>query len=238
MYKLTATGFREARSYIERARAIAGDDPKLDQIAAVVEFHEFYLGFSTDSARLARGLVFAEKALSANPRDEYSHWILGILSAFLGQHDRGVGALRRSIELNPNFALGHGTLATVLAWAGEADQSREQNQIALRLNPRDPSNFFRYFGLSLAEFVAGRYGEAVNWARMVANQKSDWLLGHVLLIASLAMDAQSEEAVAALTTCQLRYPDARISAVAWLPFKRPGDLERLKEGLRKAGLPE
>jgi tetratricopeptide (TPR) repeat protein len=137
MYKLTATGFREARSHVEQARTIASDDPKLDQIAAVIEFHEFYLGYSRDGAQLARGLALAEKALAANPRDEYSHWILGILSAFLGQHDRGVGALRRSVEINPNFALGHGTLATVLAWAGEANQSREQNHIALRLNPRD-----------------------------------------------------------------------------------------------------
>ena len=37
MYKLTAIGFREAHSHIERARAIAGDDPKVDQIAAVVD---------------------------------------------------------------------------------------------------------------------------------------------------------------------------------------------------------
>ena len=238
MYKLTAIGFREGRSHVEQARTIASDDPKLDQIAAVLEFHEFYLGYSSDGVQLARGRALAEKALAANPRDEYSHWILGILSAFLGQHDRGIGALSRSVEINPNFALGHGTLATVLAWAGEANQSREQNQIALRLNPRDPSNFFRYFGLSLAEFIAGGYGEAVNWARMVASQKPDWLLGHVLLIASLAMNGQSEEALAALTSCRLRFPDARISALAWLPFKRQGDYERLKEGLRKAGLPE
>src|SRR5215469_15808305 len=153
----------------------------------------------------------------ASGRAQYSHWILGILSTFLGQHDRGVGALRRSVEINPNFALGHGTLATVLAWAGEANQSREQNHIALRLNPRDPSNFFRHFGLSLAEFVAGGYGEAVIWAKMVASQKPDWLLGHVLLIASLAMDGQSEEAIAALGPCHLRFPDARISALAWVP---------------------
>ena len=238
LYKLTAIWFREARSHIERARAIASGDPKVDQIAAIVEFHEVYLGHSSDSTQLARGLALAERALAANPRDEYSHWILGVLSAFLGQHDRGIGALRRSIELNPNFALGHGTLATVLAWSGEFDQSRKQNQIALRLNPRDPSNFFRYFGLSLAEFVAGRYSEAVNWARMVANQKPDWLLGHILLIASLAKDGQSDEAVTALTTCRLRHSDARISALAWLPFKWQGDFERLKEGLRKAGLPE
>src|SRR5262249_39810877 len=105
LYKLTATGFREARSHIESARAIAGDDPKVDQIAAVVEFHEFYLGHSSNRSQLDRGLAFAERAVSANPSDEYSHWILGLLSTCVGQHDRGIGALRRAIELNPNFAL-------------------------------------------------------------------------------------------------------------------------------------
>jgi hypothetical protein len=71
MYKLTAIGFREGRSHIEQARTIASDDPKLDQIAAVVDFHEFYLGYSSDGVQLARGLALAEKALAANPRDEY-----------------------------------------------------------------------------------------------------------------------------------------------------------------------
>jgi hypothetical protein len=68
--------------------------------------------------------------------------------------------------------------------------------------------------------------------------KPDWLLGHILLIASLAENGQSDEAATALTTCRLRYSDARIAMLAWLPFKRQGDFERLKEGLRKAGLPE
>ena len=74
--------------------------------------------------------------------------------------------------------------------------------------------------------------------KMVASQKADWLLGHVLLTSSLAMDGQSNDAAAALSACRLRYPDVRISELAWLPFKRHTDFERLKEGLRKAGMPE
>jgi adenylate cyclase len=237
-YQLTPNGFRERRSRIERSRAIAGDDPKLDMAAAILEFHEFYLGYSADSGQLARGLVLAEKACFANPRDEYSHWILGVLAAFLGQHDRGIAALRRSVELNPNFALGYGSLATVLAWAGEAEESQRQNEIALRLSPRDPSNYFRHFGLSLAGYVASRYDEAVKWARMVTNERPDWLLGHVVLIASLAMDGHQDQAAVAFTSCRLAHPDIQVSKLAWLPFKRHADFERLKEGLRSAGVPE
>jgi hypothetical protein len=34
-------------------------------------------------------------------------------------------------------------------------------------------------------------------------------------------------------------PEMRVSSVKeWLPFRRPADLARLEDGLRKAGLPD
>jgi len=238
LYKLTRSGLRDARSFASRALALAPDDPRVNQIAATVEFHEFWLGYSSDPAQLSRGLSYAEKSVSGNPRDEYSYWILGLLSAYLGQHDRGIGALERAIELNPNFALGHGTLGSILAWAGEAERSLRESETALRLNPRDPSNFFRHMGQALAHFAAGRHDEAAKWAALVANQKADWFLGHAVLIASLALAGRRQEAGAARDAYLFAFPKARIADLSWLPFRRPADAARFTEALREAGLPE
>jgi adenylate cyclase len=237
MYKLTKMGFAEARTSINQAFARTSDDPRLNQIAATVEFHEFWLGYSQDHTQLERGLSFAEKAVSLNPIDEYSCWIFGLLAAFTGQHDIGIGSLRRAIELNPNFSLGHGSLATILAFAGMSDESIRENEISLRLNPRDPSNFFRHYGLALAHFVAGQYAEAARWARRAAGGKPDWPVAHVILIASLRQHNRIDEAAAALKNYLVNFPNSRISDFWWLPIKLPAHRDDLTEGLRKAGLP-
>lgn len=238
MYMLTKSGFAGARSCIDKAFEIGTDDPRLYQVAAAIEFQEFYGGYSTDPEQLTRGLSLAANAISLNPLDEYSHWAMGLTSLLARQHDKSIGALRRSIELNPNFSLGHGSLATALAWSGEPEESIQQNEIALRLNPRDPSNFYRHFGIALAHFVAGRYDQAANSAEVVAGEKPDWRLGHAMLITAFAHMDRMQEAAAALRTCLFCFPDMRVGDLWWLPFKSPVDFEVFKHGLRKAGLPE
>ena len=238
MYRLTKGGFAEARSCINRAFEIGTDHPRLYQVAAAIEFQEFYLGYSIDPEQPKRSLSFALNAVSLNPLDEYAYWALGLANLLALQHERAIGALRRAIELNPNFSLGHGSLATILAWSGEPEESIRQNELALRLNPRDPSNFFRHFGIALAHFIAGRYDRAANSAKAVAGEKPDWHLAHAMLIAGLAHLDRMQEAGAALRTCLFSFPDLRVADFWWLPFRSPAALELLKEGLRKTGLPE
>src|SRR5829696_9110569 len=64
-----------------------------------------------------------------------------------------IALLRQALDINPNFFLAYGSLGTTLAFAGQADESIENTMICIRLNPRDPSIFFRYSSLSLAHFL-------------------------------------------------------------------------------------
>src|SRR5215208_2490202 len=50
--------------------------------------------------------------------------------------------------------------------------------ICMRLNPRDPSIFFRYSSLSLAHFLQKSFDEAREWADRAVARKPDWWLGH------------------------------------------------------------
>ena len=65
-------------------------------------------------------------------------------------------SLDRALEINPSCSLAYGSIGTALAWAGQTDASIERNGYALRINPQDPANFFRHFGLALAHYLAGR----------------------------------------------------------------------------------
>jgi tetratricopeptide (TPR) repeat protein len=149
-----------------------------------------------------------------------------------------VAELKRAIELNPNCSLAFGSLGTVLSYSGEPDESIKNNEIAIRLNPRDISIFFRYSGLAMAHFVAGRYSEAVQWARKCINRKPSWRVGHAVLSASLAHLNLLEEAKEAVNNNIENIPDETISELRFLPFKNHNDARRFEEGLRRAGLPE
>jgi hypothetical protein len=59
------------------------------------------------------------------------------------------------------------------------------------------------------------------------------------LAAANAMVGRHLDAQKAMTHLRALDPAMRISAVKeWVPLRRPDDLARLEDGLRKAGLPE
>ena len=90
----------------------------------------------------------------------------------------------------------------------------------------------------MAHFVAGRYSEAVQWARKSVQRKRSWRLGHAVLATSLAHLNLLEEAKEAVNNYIENIPDETISKIRFLPFKNHTDARRFQEGLRRAGLPE
>jgi predicted Zn-dependent protease len=85
--------------------------------------------------------------------------------------------------------------------------------------------------------MAGRYLEAVQWARKSIQRKPSWRIGHIVLASSLAHLDLLEEAKEAVDYYLENIPDAAISKLNLLS-KNLSYLRRLEEGLRKAGLPE
>ena len=100
----------------------------------------------------------AAEAVRLNSKDEYSHFILGlVLSAGFSDHDSAIIEFRRALDINPNFSLGYAGLGSAYSYTGDADASIAHAQTALRLNPQDPSNLFRYSNMAVAHFVTGEY---------------------------------------------------------------------------------
>jgi Flp pilus assembly protein TadD len=99
---------------------------------------------------------------------------------------------------------------------------------------------FRALGaVALAHFVAGRYDEASLWAAKALQARPNFLPAIRDLAASKALAGRDSEAQATMAHLRKLAPAMRVSAVKeWLPFRRPDDLARMEDGLRKAGLPE
>ncbi|MGR3716768.1 MAG: tetratricopeptide repeat protein [Thermohalobaculum sp.] len=171
-------------------------------------------------------------------RNEYAHWALGTSCWGLHRHEESIAALERAVELNPNCSVAYGSLGTALSLVGRVDEAIANQEIAIRSNPRDPSIFFRFAGIGLAHYLAGRYDTAVEWAGKAVHRMSQWYLGHFVLAASHMRANRLEEAKAAVERCLEVLPDASVSQLDRIPLKDATEMERFRDSLRKAGLPE
>jgi Flp pilus assembly protein TadD len=93
--------------------------------------------------------------------------------------------------------------------------------------------------MAFAHFFAGRYSDAVSWAEMALVERPNHVSGIRYLAASCAMAGRQEQAKIAMARLRKLDPALRLSNLKDVtPLRRPADLNRYIEGLRKAGLPE
>ena len=153
--------------------------------------------------------------------------------------DDGPAILDRALALSPNLAGALINNGWTKAFLGEPDLAIKHINDAMRLSPLDPLSFRTRAAVAFAHFVAGRYDESSLWAEKALQEKSNYLPALRELAASKALAGRDAEAKAAMARLRELAPAMRVSNVKqWQPFRRPDDLARLEDGLRKAGLPE
>ena len=240
IYELTNESLAAAEKIFRRAVASAPTSCDAHWGLACVLFHQVWMGQASDNkATISEAYKLAKKAIELDEYNEYAHWILGLIQFNRGKQDMSIAAFERAIELNPNCSLAYGSLGTALSIFGDPDESIRNNEIAIRSNPKDPSIFFRYSGIAMAHFRAGRYSKASQWARKSINRKPNWRIGHAVLASSLVQLNLFGEAEEAIDEYLENIPNETISDLRTvLPFNNPDDTHRFEEGLRKAGLPE
>jgi adenylate cyclase len=239
VYELTKESLATAETLFRRAVASAPTSCDAHHLLASVLSHQVIMGFVSDrDEAISQAYELAKRAVALDDRNEYAHWNLGVVQILRRKHDMAIAELERAVELNPNCSVAYGALGNVLSYSGEPDESIKNNEIAIRSNPRDISIFFRFSGIAMAHFVAGRYSEAAQWARKSIHRKPNYGVGHAVLASSLAHLNRLEEAKEAVGNYLEIIPDVTISELRHLPFKNPDDAQRFEEGLRKAGLPE
>jgi adenylate cyclase len=188
-------GLTMAQSMIE----LYPDSPEGHKLLSLITTHFVLMGFASDPDLLKREAYnSAQIALDFDANDEHSQWALGlVLGFFQNRIAEAEAAFSRAIEINPNFSLGYGSLGSTLAYAGRAAESIEKTQYAIRLNPRDPSIFFRYSSLAISYFNLSDFEQARKWAQLSVERNSEWWVAHAILAASLLMLGLKQEAVEA-----------------------------------------
>jgi adenylate cyclase len=199
-----------------------------------MELRAYWGGWSPDPKEtLRKALEYELKALALDESIAMTHNLLGDVYASMGQLDRGIAEQAKARALNPNDPNIKAESAAYLAYAGRVDEAIKLLTDAMRLNPFYPEWYL--WNVAIVHYPAGKYDAAVDAVERMREPPVDALL---FLAASYAQLGRVTEAQATVKRVLALDPNATVAKfAAQQPYKNPEDLERYKDGLRKAGLP-
>jgi hypothetical protein len=109
----------------------------------------------------------------------------------------------------------------------------------MRLSPLDPQMIAMQAGTAFAHFLASRCDQASSWTEKAMWAQANYLTSIRIAAASKALAGKHAEAREAVARLRELDPAMCIANVRdWATLRRPEDLARLEDGLRKAGIPE
>jgi tetratricopeptide (TPR) repeat protein len=154
-YELTKESLAEAEKIFRKAVTNAQTSCDAHYMLAGTLTHQILMGYRSDrDLIIPEAYEIAKRAVSLEDTNEYAHWTLGYIQYYRRKRDLAIA------ELNPNYSLAYGSLGSILSESGDPEESIKNSEIAIRINPKDPSIFFRYYGIALAHFSASRYSDA------------------------------------------------------------------------------
>ena len=193
--------------------------------------------FATAEAKLT-------KALSAVPDHARAHLYLGFVEIFTKRAAQGIAECEHALLLDRNLAQAHAFIGLGKIYVGCAEETESNILAALHLSPRDT---FAYIWMSYAGVAKNHLGiwdQAIAWLRRSIEANRNHPYAHFRLAAALAQLGLMDEADAAVKAGLALTPTFSISR-ARAPWTARSDdktylaqLERILDGLRKAGVPE
>jgi len=198
-------------------------------------------GWIADRANeTAAAALLARQAVELGKDDAVALGMGGFaLALVVGEVEDGAAFIDEALILNPNLALGWLLSGWVNIYLGNPEVAIERAMRAVRLSPLDPFTFLAFSQIGAGHFYAGRYDEASSWAEKGLRQQPNSAGTARVAAASHALAGRVDQAQKAMARLREMDPTLRVSDLRQMvPFRRPQDLARFEEGLRKAGLPE
>jgi TolB-like protein/Tfp pilus assembly protein PilF len=222
-----------ARRFFEQALALDPDYPRAHAGLAVVLLCEWFR--QADDARLLLdcALEHAERAAALDPEDCECQEALGWILLHCKQFELSEQHYRRAIELNPNSPAELAAMGSACSFQGRPEEGIRWFELARRIDPYFDATWYWNL-LGAAYFNARRYDDAIRALEHTANA-AVWVRAYAAASCALAGRIDCARGIAAsLAGAAPRfYPEAILRKE---PYRRPGDLEHLAEGFKKAGL--
>ncbi len=208
-------GMSDARTHFQRAFTV---DPDFSlarahfSLITAVASNAGILPHTPDMLRDA--LDQAERAVL---QDDGSTEVLGLAGCALsdlGERERGMEILERSIEIDPSNAQAHVALGATLAMAGQREVGIERMRYGMRISPRDRR--LGFWGWALGNFMlrVDRSEDALQEARTAAVRDPRLHLVRILEAVALLRLTRIDEARVALRSAMRLRPVLTLGEVA------------------------
>ena len=184
------------------------------------------------------------KALSSVPDHARGHVTLGWIKIFTRRAAEGIAECEHALALDRNLATAHSIIGLGKIFVGRAEETEAHVAEALRLSPRDTLAYPWMHTAGYAKSHLGSWEQAVAWYRRAIEANRNFPYPHFQLAAALAQLGRLDEAQSAAKAGLGIDPAFTVSRARALWTAMSDDstylaqLEPIREGMRKAGLPE
>ena len=201
---------------------------------------------SGNEERLAEAEMLLARTLAIEPRHYASLKAKAVVLRAQGKFEQAIAAAQALIIENPAEPWACKEIGLSRMYLGHSDEALEWFAKADRLGPRDPGRWTWLDGRGQALIMLGRDEEAIAALRLALDANPNVVSTHAFLAAAYALDGQFDNAWASLERYDRLRPGETVSAFrrfAPVPLHLTSaeyqrQRERLKAGLRRAGMPE
>jgi adenylate cyclase len=174
-------------------------------------------------------------ALQKGPQVAFVHYIAAVFYLWKKDLDQSAAEADAALNLNPNYAQAHNSRGIVNIYGGHPLAAVPHIEQAIRLDPAIKHLYVHFLGS--AYLVAGDYKVAASLfrERILLSPKTD--LSRAFLAVALGHLGEAEEACRVWRELMEINPKYSFAEhVGRLPFRNQVDVDRLAEGLGKAGI--
>jgi len=227
---------RDAQHYFEELIRLEPDNPLGYASAAMAYWSEAGFGrVVRDSPAMDRAAELAARALELGDTTGFANMALALVHLANQEYEQAMEQATEGVTARPSCNGAYAIKSSILNYLGRPREAIEFAQYAVRLTPVYPAEFPAI--LAAAYHDSGRHEEAVEAARASLLLRPDDIDPLLIVAASSVALGKPDEARDAAARIRDLDPSFSLDAyAATQPYRDPGDLERLLERLRAAGL--
>lgn len=225
-----------AGSMAKKAIALDPDYSRAHALLGLVRTWNGHFGYvEARDAALAEGLELARKAVALADNDWYAHFVHAQALMHTRDYRAAAAAYERAIALDPANAPLLTLSSLPLIFLGRPDDAIARLQTATRLNPFQTWMPQQFMGMAL--YLKGNYDTALAHLERAAETNPEFIGNWLWRAAAYAQAGERERARELTDRILERQPDTTISG-NFIQFQHPDLMETLREGWRKAGIPD
>ena len=196
--------------------------------------------------RLQQAEPLLARALASDPGNIVAMKARAALQRAQGKFDDAIAAAKAVIVRNPGEPWAYKEVGLSLVYLGRPEEALDWFAKAERFGPYDPGRWTWFDAQGQALLLLGRDDEATRSLRAAIEVNPNYTSTYAVLAAAYALRGRDDEARTALAQYRRTNPDVTVStfrSLSPVPLRLTSaaylkQREHLKEGLRKAGMPE